>query len=124
MILIPQDAADWLREPDLATNPSFVALVQLVDSLVTEEWKWASASIPARIKLLAVNAVARAWAQKPGERVVESYTRAIDDASRTERFSTRSATVGLDGLLTDAELAYLHGAPAGRARTIGVGLSW
>lgn len=124
MILIPQDAADWLRDPELANDESFSNLVNLVNEVISEEWKWATPTVPARIRLLAVNVVARAWAQKPGERVLESYTRAVDDASRTERFSSRGPLIGFDGLLTDAELEFLHGAPAGRVRTIGVGLSW
>lgn len=123
MILTVNDAADWLRTPDLVDNPSFQHLVSLVDELVTEEWKWPREVVPARVKLLALNAMSRAWVTSPGERTVESLTRSIDDASRTERYSS-TARVGLDGLLTPDELEYLHGASGGPSRTIGVGLSW
>lgn len=123
MILTALDAADWLREPGLAENDSFQTIVNLVNEVVAEEWKWATPTIPARLRLLAMNAVARAWNRTPGKGALESFTRAVDDASRTERFSS-TGSVGLDGLLADEELAYLHGSATGRTRTIGVGLSW
>lgn len=123
MILTALDAADWLRDQALAENEHFQGITTMVNDVIGEEWKWAKPTIPARLRLLALNAVARAWNQTPGKGALESFTRSVDDSSRTERFSG-AGSVGLDGLLTADELAYLHGSPGGRTRTIGVGLSW
>jgi hypothetical protein len=112
-IIIPADLASWLREPDLAADESLNQIVSLTNELITEEWAAPEDPIPTRIRILALNVASRAWVRNPAHAHLESITRTLDDASRTERYksSTNDGTV----YLTDSELAVLHGKPAPRS---------
>lgn len=106
-IITAGDLASWLRDPDLATNESLLQVVDLTNELVNEEWATPASPVPTRIRLLALNVAARAWGHNPATAHLESVTRSIDDASRTERY--RSSTADGSVYLTDSELALLHG---------------
>lgn len=123
-IVTPEEAATWLRQPALKDDPSFVALVALINNLAIAAWKSPVTPIPARVRLIVLNAVARGWGHAPGRGSIESYTRSIDDASRTERYRTHDDATGADGFFTLDDLALLAGRRRGAARTIGVIPSW
>lgn len=97
---------------DLASYPGIDAsltstqldwVANQISSLVEGAWGFPTTPVPAWVKTIALNAAGR-FAQNP--KSLESWTRTIDDASRTERVRSGSAAaVGL-GLTAD-ELAAL-----------------
>lgn len=108
-VITYDDLASYLRDTALSADASFMQVVDLVNDLVAENWLWAEAAapIPAKVRLLALNAAARAWAWNPSTSHLESITRSIDDGSRTERYragSTRGSVY-----LTEDELLLLRG---------------
>lgn len=122
-------AASWVRKPDLATDPVFVGFVDEVYEELAEHWRCPTETLPTVIRAIVRAAIRRGWASGVGERL-ESLTRTIDDASRTERFAASSgvgSAASEYGYFTPAEIAVLNncgrsgGAPAS---TIGVKLSW
>lgn len=122
--IVSVDAAEWLREPALANDDAFNLVVSQVNAALGESWTWQQAPMPARVRMIALEAIARTWRRDPGRGTVESYTRSIDDASRTERYASPQAMSIPGSVFTDAELAYLAGRLTKRTRTLGVGLTW
>ena len=106
-IITAAELASWLRDPALESNDSLIQIVGLANDLVTEEWTNPSDPVPARITLLTLGVAARAWVNDPSKANLESLTRGLDDASRTERYRSSAA----DGTvyLTGDELAILQG---------------
>ncbi|MDN4174730.1 hypothetical protein QWY28_17345 [Nocardioides sp. SOB77] len=84
----------------------------LVNGLVTEAWKAPVTPVPFWVKVIALEAAARA-ARNP--KALQSWTRTVDDATRTERYSEAAlARVGV--YLTDDEEARLGGRTRRRRR--------
>lgn len=106
-VITAGDLASWLRDPSLEANESLIQVVDLTNELVAEEWSDPVDPAPARIRLLTLGVASRAWVNDPSKANLESLTRALDDASRTERYraSANDGTV----YLTSDELAILHG---------------
>lgn len=112
-VITAAELASYLRNPDLVSDPSFVQIVSLTNDLIDEAWAAPAYPVPVRITLLGLDVAARAWSFDPTTAHLESYTRTLDDASRTERFRTKG-----DGgrvYLTAAEASLLRGAPAVRS---------
>lgn len=107
VIITAADLASWLRDPSLETDASLVQIVTLTNDLVTEEWATPVTPVPTKITLLALGVAARAWVNDPSKANLESLTRGLDDATRTERYRSSAA----DGTvyLTGDELAILQG---------------
>lgn len=116
---------DIIASEDLASYPGVTGLsadqlawtVAQVNSLITESWANPTTPVPAWVKMLALDVAAR-FAQNP--KGLESWTRSIDDAARTERLSrTRLERFGI--YLTPDELLSLSGSqvasPVGTIRT-------
>ena len=101
------ELASYLRDPSLATDASLVQLVEFANELLTEEWTTPVVPIPVKVKLLALNVAARAWVNNPSLSNIESYTRSLDDASRTERYRASSHDGSI--FLTESEEALLNG---------------
>lgn len=78
--------------------------VQLANGLVSDAWKNPSTPVPAWVQGIALEAVARAIRNPKG---LSSWTRSIDDGSRTERLPDTAARAGV--FLTDDEYAQLQG---------------
>lgn len=112
-IITADDLASWLRDPSLSTDPSLIQIVGLTNDLVSEEWANPDDPAPTRIRLLTLGVAARAWVNDPSKANLESITRAVDDASRTERY--RTAGNGGTVYLTGDELAVLQGKPQARS---------
>lgn len=106
-IITPDDLASWLRDDSLASNASLIQIVELTNELLDEEWASPVEPIPAKIRLLALRVAARGWRNNPATANLESITRTLDDASRTERYRTSPSSEGV--FLTNDELAVLHG---------------
>ncbi len=112
-VITAADSASWLRNPALEDDPSLVQVVELVNALVDEEWTTPVDPVPVRITLLALGVAARAWSHDPSTAHLESVTRGVDDATRTERY--RASTVDASIYLTAGELAILNGEPVTRS---------
>lgn len=112
-IITADDLASWLRDDSLADNDSLIQIVELTNDLINEEWVNTESPVPARIRLLGLNVATRAWVQDPSKSNLESLTRTLDDASRTERFKTTANSGNV--YLTDLELALLQGRPLARS---------
>lgn len=107
-IISADDLASWLRDPSLAENESFAQVVDLTNELITEEWTSnPTTPAPVKVQLLAFGVATRAWTHNPAASNLESVTRTVDGASRTERY--RSAGAGNNVYLTSDELAVLQG---------------
>lgn len=107
-IISTDDLASWLRDPDLTDDESFQQIVDLTNELITEEWTdGPTTPPPVKIQLLAYGVATRAWVHDPAKSNLESVTRTIEGASRTERY--RSGGAGLNVYLTADELAILQG---------------
>lgn len=106
-IISAAELASYLRNDDLATNASLEQIVEFTNELVTEEWVDPIDPVPVKVKLLTLNVAARAWVYDPSRSHIESYSRSLDDASRTERYRSSSDHQGV--YLTDSEIATLNG---------------
>ena len=106
-IIAAAELASYLRDDDLATNTSLIQIVGLTNDLLTEEWTTPADPIPVKITLLALNVAARGWSYNPATANLESVSRSLDDASRTERYRTSSESGSI--FLTEAEEALLNG---------------
>ncbi|MBS42920.1 MAG: hypothetical protein CMH83_07155 [Nocardioides sp.] len=76
--------ADLIAYPG-AGNPTetdATAYVELANGLVTEAWKCPTTPVPWWVKAIALEAAARGSRNPRG---LQSWTRSVDDASRTER---------------------------------------
>lgn len=91
---------------------------ELVNGVVTEAWKCPVDPVPAWVRAIALEVGARASRNPKG---LQSWTRSVDDASRTERYSDSGARAGI--YLTPEEAARLGGKARRRSRygTIRVG---
>lgn len=106
------DLAAYL-DPAAVSGARAELIVDLTNGLIAERWTTPSDPAPTSVRVLALNVAARAWRNKPGHGPLESITRSIDDASRTERYAIPVGDgSGADVFLTDAELATLNGLPA------------
>jgi hypothetical protein len=103
--------AAYLRDPALEANPGLQYLVGLVDGLVAEHWAAPVAPVPTSVLTVALEVASRAWLNPRG---LSSWTRSVDDASRTERLPEQRARAGV--YLTDGELAVLKGGSTTRVR--------
>lgn len=112
-IIDPIDLASYLRDLSLATDPALEQIAELVNDLINENWADPVDEIPARIRLLALNVGARAWSWNPATAHLESISRTLDDASRTERY--RSGGSGGSVYLTEDEWQLLQGRSAVRS---------
>ena len=115
-VITAAELASWLRDPSLEDDPSLVQVVDLVNDLIDEEWTTPVDPVPVRIKLLALGVAARAWTHDPSTSRLESVTRGVDDATRTERY--RESSTDDSVFLTAAELAILNGQPVTRSRRL------
>lgn len=106
-IITAAELASYLRDDALAADTSLIQIVGLTNDLVTEEWTGATTPVPVKIKLLALNVAARGWTYNPATANLESLSRTLDDASRTERYRTSSENGSV--FLTEAEEAILNG---------------
>lgn len=106
------DVAAYLQLDSEDARAEYVAT--LVDGLIDEKWVTPVDPVPASVKLMALNVAARAYHASPGRGRLESVTRSVDDASRTERYAS-SAGDGEGVFLTEADLAVLNGG-TGRKR--------
>lgn len=106
-IITAAELASYLRDDALATDASLIQVVTLTNDLVTEEWASATTPVPVKIKLLALNVAARGWTYNPATANLESLSRTLDDASRTERYRTSGENGSV--FLTEAEEAVLNG---------------
>lgn len=112
-IITAAELASYLRDDSLAGNASLEQIVELTNDLLTEEWTTPVDPIPVKIKLLALNVAARAWVYDPSKSNLESFTRALDDASRTERYRASSTNGSI--YLTEEEEAILNGRKRNRS---------
>ncbi|RNL66246.1 hypothetical protein EFK50_01060 [Nocardioides marmoriginsengisoli] len=83
----------------------------LVNGVVTEAWKNPVEPVPAWVRAIAFEVGARASRNPKG---LQSWTRSVDDASRTERYSEQGARAGI--YLTPEEAARLGGTTRRRKR--------
>lgn len=106
-IITAAELASYLRSPDLATDPALAQIVDLTNDLISDEWGAPVDPIPVKVRLLALNVSARAWSWDPSIAHLESVTRGLDDATRTERYRS----VGNNGsvYLTTDERDLLRG---------------
>jgi hypothetical protein len=93
----------------------------LVNGVITEAWRNPETPVPVWVKAMALEVGARAARNPKG---LASWTRSVDDASRTERLPDAAARAGI--YLTDDERARLGGNKLRRQRygTIRVGLGY
>lgn len=103
MIITTVDLASYLRDDSLA--PKLGQVVDLTNSLILDEWATPVDPVPTRVQILGLTVAARAWAYDPSAAHLESVTRTLDDANRTERYRDGS---GGAVFLTPAERAYLR----------------
>lgn len=101
------DLASYLRDGSLASDDSLAQIVDLTNTLVSEEWATPVDPVPVKIKLLTLNVAARAWVNDPSKSHLESYSRTLDDASKTEKYRASSENGSV--YLTDSEKALLDG---------------
>lgn len=105
-----------------AGNPSeedAAVWVMLINGLITEVWKNPEEPVPFWVQTIALTTAARASSNPKG---LQSWTRSLDDGSRTERLPEAAARAGLH--LDDADRRRLRGlGPRRRSRfgTIRVG---
>lgn len=94
---------------------------ELVNGLINEAWRTPVEPVPAWVRAIALEVGARAARNPKG---LQSWTRSIDDGSRTERLAESGARAGI--YLTDDEAARLGGNKRRRQRygTIRVGLGY
>lgn len=123
------DPIQIITGPELASYPGAgsppaadaAAWAKIVNGVITDAWANPVDPIPYWVKAIALEAGARAARNPKG---LQSWTRAVDDASRTERYSEAAARTGV--YLTDDELARLQGRRRRRARygTIRTGIGY
>lgn len=111
--------ADIISGTDLAEQPGVQGhtaaqlnnVATRVNNLVADDWANPNAPAPPWVVEIALNAATRYLANPKG---LESWSRSVDDASRTERVRT----TGRSGLyLDDADLRRLRGVAAARPRS-------
>jgi hypothetical protein len=89
----------------LGSTPTNAAtLVELANGLVTDAWKDPVEPIPTWVRAIALEAAARPGRNPKG---LASWTKSLDDASRTERLPEYAAKAGV--FLTEDELTKLMG---------------
>lgn len=111
--------AEIITGPDLADLPGvqgytadqLARTATRLNGLIDDAWKSPEAPAPPWVVEIALDAAVRYLSNPKG---LESWTRSVDDASRTERVRTGDRT-GL--YLTKSQLRRLRGSSAGRARS-------
>jgi hypothetical protein len=93
------------------TDEDAAIWVTLVNGLVTEAWKTPETPVPFWVKTIALETAARAARNPKG---LASWTRSLDDGSRTERLPDAAARAGV--YLTDVDRARLRGETRRRRR--------
>lgn len=95
--------------------------VMLVNGLVTEAWRSPEDPVPFWVKTIALRTAARASSNPKG---LASWTRSLDDGSRTERIPEAAARAGLQ--LDADDRARLRGQKRRRSRygTIRIGIGY
>lgn len=106
-VIDPFELASYLRDDTLSENESLIQIVDLTNALVSEEWTTPVDPIPVKVTLLTLNVAARAWVNDPSKSHIESYSRTLDDASKTEKYRTSAANGSV--YLTESEEALLNG---------------
>lgn len=89
---------------DGITNERLALIVDLANGIVTDAWAHPVLPAPAGVVAIALEVAARPLRNPKG---LSSFTRHVDDASRTERLSDAAARAGV--FLTDDERAILTG---------------
>lgn len=120
-VITTETLSAYLEDSAILTSTRADKIVELTNSLITEEWVNPVDPVPARVEMLAYTVAARAYYNKPGRGPLESLTRSFDDSSRTERYAVKVGSPdGHDVFLTDDELALLRGTTRGRVGSIRV----
>lgn len=114
-IITYAELASYLGDPALATNTRLILITDLTNGLINEKWVNPVDPAPVSIKLLAFAIASRAWRNDASKAALQSITRSVDDASRTERYAVSASEVGV--FLTDSELGQLRPSRK-RARSI------
>lgn len=98
-----------------ATLPAYAQYVLFANGLVTEAWENPVEPIPWWVKSIALEAAGRAGRNPKG---LASWSRTIDDGSRTERLPETAARAGVF-LTTEEETKLRRGLDKARARRFG-----
>lgn len=110
-ILTDDVLASWL---EVSVTPRLQQLVALTNDLVTEAWANPVDPVPTKVLGIALGVGGRAYWNPKG---LSSWSRSVDDASRTERLPDDTARAGV--FLTDAERRALAGGSASRRQRMG-----
>lgn len=105
-IITAEDLASWLRDESLIGNTSIEQIVDLTNSLLTEEWVDVNVPVPVRVRMLGLSVAARAWVNNPATANLESTSVSVDDGATTRRYRSPSR---LGVFLTSDEVALLNG---------------
>jgi hypothetical protein len=111
------DPIEIIDAPALATylgsavTDQYAVLVEMANGLVSEAWAEPTEPVPWWVKAIALEAAARALRNPKG---LESWTRSVDDGSRTERLPSDAARAGV--FLTADERRRLGRAGTRRSR--------
>ena len=105
-IITYAELASYLGAPGLTADPRLILIVDMTNGLIEEKWVNPTEPAPVSIKLLAFAIASRAWRSDASKAALQSVTRSVDDASRTERYAVSANEVGV--FLTDDELAQLR----------------
>ena len=114
-IITYEKLASYLGDLTLVTNTRLILIADLTNGLINEKWVTPVNPAPVSIELLAYAVASRAWRNDASKTALQSITRSIDDASRTERYAVSASEVGV--FLTDSELGQLRPSRK-RARSI------
>lgn len=102
-IIKATELADYLG---VGLDKRIETLTSLANGLVSEAWRNQVTPIPTTVKSIALEVAARPGRNPKG---LSSWTRSVDDASRTERLSDAAARAGV--YLTADERTQLRGSP-------------
>ena len=108
-IITYAELASYLGDPTLETNTRLILITDLTNGLVNEKWITPVDPIPFSVKLIALTVASRAWRNDASKAALQSVTRSVDDASRTERYAVSASDASEAGVfLTASELAQLR----------------
>ena len=105
------DADDLVAYLRSGTADQVAVFVDLANALVTEAWVDPVDPIPVSVQSITLEVAARPARNPKG---LASWSRSIDDGSRTERLPDRAARAGV--YLLDHERRELRGKPRSRRR--------
>lgn len=103
-IIKTKDLASYLRDSTITDDEGAAFIVQQANGAVTEAWSSPVDPAPFWVVNLTLEVAARAFRNPQG---LASWTKSVDDASRTERLPETSARAGV--YLTDVEATRLGG---------------